>query len=63
VPFVRRRPLLRAAAVGAGAYQVGKRRQEARRRDERRRLERLDGRGEPGDDKFLGKSPNHPKES
>jgi hypothetical protein len=26
---LRRRPLLRAAAIGAGAYRVGRRRQEA----------------------------------
>lgn len=29
MPLVRRRPLLRAAAIGGGAYYAGKRRQEA----------------------------------
>jgi hypothetical protein len=35
---LRRRPLLRAAAIGGGAYRVGKRGQEAR---ERRRQKEL----------------------
>ena len=41
---MRRRPLLRSAAVGAGAYVLGKRRQEADQRalTERRRLGDLD---------------------
>lgn len=33
MPLVRRRPLLRAAAVGGGAYYAGKRRAEAEQRE------------------------------
>jgi hypothetical protein len=39
MPLIRRRPLLRAAAIGGGAYHFGKRRQEAEER--LRRLEQL----------------------
>jgi hypothetical protein len=47
VPFMmRRRPLLRAAAIGGGAYYAGKRRMEARQResDEQARIAELEGR-------------------
>ena len=33
MPILRRRPVLRAAAIGGGAYVAGKRRQEAQERD------------------------------
>ena len=33
MPFMRRRPLLRAAVVGGGAYYAGKKVQEGRERD------------------------------
>ena len=42
---IRRRPLLRAAAIGAGVYYAGKRRQEAA---QRRRLAELTERYERG---------------
>ena len=34
MPILRRRPVLRAAAIGGGAYAVGKRRQQAREREQ-----------------------------
>ena len=37
MPIMRRRPVLRAAAIGGGAYAAGKRRQEAREREYRER--------------------------
>lgn len=42
--LMRRRPLLRAAAVGGGAYVAGKRREEGRQReaDQEQRLEGLE---------------------
>jgi hypothetical protein len=33
VPFMRRRPLLRAAAVGGGAYMAGKHRERSQQRE------------------------------
>jgi putative oligomerization/nucleic acid binding protein len=39
--LMRRRPLLRAAAIGGGAYDMGKRRAEQRELEEIRRLEQL----------------------
>lgn len=33
MPLMRRRPVLRAAAIGGGAYYMGKRRQESRQRE------------------------------
>ena len=38
---MRRRPLLRAAAIGGGAYYMGKRRAEQRELDAIQRLEQL----------------------
>ena len=38
---MRRRPLLRAAAISGGAYYMGKRREEQREFDAIQRLERL----------------------
>jgi hypothetical protein len=42
--LVRRRPLLRAAAIGGGAYYAGKRRQEAQERElgQEQRIETLE---------------------
>jgi Short C-terminal domain len=34
MPILRRRPVLRAAAIGGGAYMVGKRRQQAKGQDQ-----------------------------
>ena len=34
MPILRRRPVLRAAAIGGGAYVVGKRRQRAQEQDQ-----------------------------
>ena len=34
MPILRRRPVLRAAAIGGGAYMVGKRRQPAQEREQ-----------------------------
>ena len=34
MPILRRRPVLRAAAIGGGAYMVGKRRQQAQEREQ-----------------------------
>jgi hypothetical protein len=44
MPFMRRRPLLRAAAVGGGAYFAGKRHAEAQGQeaDQEQRLEALE---------------------
>jgi uncharacterized protein HemX len=39
--LMRRRPLLRAAAIGGGAYYMGKRREQARQRELENRLEQL----------------------
>ena len=39
--LMRRRPLLRAAAIGGGAYYMGKRRAERREFDAIQRLEQL----------------------
>ena len=41
MPLIRRRPLLRAAAIGGGAYYAGKKRMESQQRehDERARTE------------------------
>lgn len=49
MPLMRRRPLLRAAALGGGAYCVGKRRQEAEQREyeEQQRLAALEARARP----------------
>ena len=33
MPIMRRRPVLRAAAIGGGAYMAGKKRQESRQRE------------------------------
>jgi hypothetical protein len=38
MPMLRRRPLLRAAAIGGGAYRVGQRRQEAQERQREKEL-------------------------
>jgi hypothetical protein len=38
MPLVRRRPLLRAAAVGGGAYVAGKRRAQVQEREEEQEL-------------------------
>lgn len=45
MPLMRRRPMLRAAAVGGGAYVAGKRRAESQQReaDQEARLEGLEG--------------------
>lgn len=40
--LMRRRPLLRAAAIGGGAFSMGKRREEQREFDAAQRLEQLD---------------------
>jgi len=44
MPLVRRRPLLRAAAVGGGAYVAGKRRAQSQERDaeQEARLDQLE---------------------
>lgn len=44
MPLVRRRPLLRAAAVGGGAYVAGKRRAQSQEReyDQEARLQQLE---------------------
>jgi len=44
MPLVRRRPLLRAAAVGGGAYVAGKRRAQAQEReyDQEARLQQVE---------------------
>lgn len=49
MPLVRRRPLLRAAAIGGGAYVAGKRRNEAEQReaDEQARIAQLEAERQP----------------
>jgi hypothetical protein len=44
VPLMRRRPLLRAAAIGGGAYYAGKKRMESQHReyDEQARISELE---------------------
>jgi Short C-terminal domain len=48
MPIMRRRPLLRAAAVGGGAYYMGKKRQEGAQReaDEQGRISNLEAQGQ-----------------
>jgi hypothetical protein len=48
MPIMRRRPLLRAAAVGGGAYYMGKKRQEGAQReaDEQGRIANLEAQGQ-----------------
>lgn len=49
-PLIRRRPLLRAAAVGGGAYVAGKRRAQSQEREagQEARLEQLEGQQQYG---------------
>jgi Short C-terminal domain len=49
MPLVRRRPVLRAAAIGGGAYVAGKRRQESlgREQGQEQRLAELEARQAP----------------
>jgi hypothetical protein len=41
--LMRRRPLLRAAAIGSGAYYTGKQRQDAARREQEKRASTAQG--------------------
>lgn len=49
MPILRRRPVLRAAAISGGAYYAGKNRQQARRREyeEQARIARLEAQQSP----------------
>ena len=64
--LMRRRPLLRAAAIGGGAYYAGKRRMESRQRqyeehariDKLRQLELMHEQGVLTDEEFAGQKAN-----